>query len=140
MDEVFSSKNFLGLITVVKTSAQESEILSSVCDFLLWYGRDKTRTKYRKLWIAKSLSEPGASEHNRVETHDGSRRKMSSDEQENWSALPPGGRAYRRDNIVSQRPPGDFPVEFEGNVFKPITGYWKTGIDGMAPAYCCAPH
>src|SRR5207244_2844723 len=38
---------------------------------------------------------------------------------------------YRQDNIVSQRPPGDFPVEFEGEVYKPITGYWKTGQEGM---------
>ena len=34
-------------------------------------------------------------------------------------------------NIVSQRPPGDFPVEFEGKTYRPITGYWKTGVEGM---------
>ena len=40
-------------------------------------------------------------------------------------------RLYRQDNIVSQRPPGDFRVPFEGREFRPITGYWKTGQVGM---------
>ena len=57
---------------------------------------------------------------------------MNGEEVENWSVLPKGGRPYRQDNIVSQRPPGDFPVEFEGTTYRPITGYWKTGVDGMA--------
>ena len=57
---------------------------------------------------------------------------MTADEVENWSAIPKGSRPYRQDNIVSQRPPGDFPVEFEGNTYRPITGYWKSGIEGIA--------
>jgi adenine-specific DNA-methyltransferase len=35
------------------------------------------------------------------------------------------------DNLTSQRPPGDFPVEFQGKTIRPNRGYWKTGIDGM---------
>ena len=131
MDEVFGSENFISLVTVVKTSAQESDFLPSTNDYLLWYGRRKDSLKYRKLWGPKADSDPGTMEYNRVELPDGTRRRMTADETENWSLLPTGARAYRQDNIVSQRPPGDFPVEFEGKIYRPLSGYWKTGIEGM---------
>ena len=132
MDEVFGPKNFCALITIVKTSSQEAEMLPSVCDYLLWYATNAEAVKFRKLRIPKVAGEAGTTEYNRVELLDGSRRLMTEEEQEDWTKLPPGARPYRQDNIVSQRPPGDFPVEFEGKTYRPITGYWKTGIDGMA--------
>jgi adenine-specific DNA-methyltransferase len=132
MDEVFGARNFCALITVVKTSSQEADTLPNVCDYLLWYAMDAQAVKYRKLRTPKTFGEPGASEYNRVELLDETRRLMTEEEQEDWSSLPAGARPYRQDNIVSQRPPGDFPVEFQGRTYRPITGYWKTGIDGMA--------
>jgi len=56
---------------------------------------------------------------------------MTAEECGDWSRLPKNSRAYRQDNIVSQRPPGDFPVEFGKKTYRPLTGYWKTGIEGM---------
>ena len=131
-DEVFGPKHFVSLITVVKTSAQEAESLPNVCDYIVWYARDISKVKFRKLRTPKEFGDAAASEYNRVELGDGTRRLMTDAEQEDWSKLPAGARAYRQDNIVSQRPPGDFPVEFEGKTYRPITGYWKTGIEGMA--------
>jgi adenine-specific DNA-methyltransferase len=130
LDEVFGADNFLSVITFVKTSAQEAEELPSVCDYILWYAKDRERLKFKKLYEPKQ-GEAGASEYDRIELPDGSRRKMARDERENWNLLPPGAKAYRQDNIVSQRPPGSFPVEFEGEIYRPITGYWKTGEEGM---------
>ena len=131
MDEVFGAENFVSVITFVKTSAQEADELSSVCDYVLWYAKDKERIKFRALYEAKE-SEAGASEYDRIELLDGSRRKMTKEERDNRNTLPSGSKVYRQDNIVSQRPPGDFPVEFEGEVYRPITGYWKTGKEGMS--------
>jgi len=131
MDEVFGTKNFCSLITVVKTSAQEALLLPSVNDYVLWYAKDAARVKFRKIWMPKLVGEPGTSEYNRVELADGSRRMMSEDEADDWAQLPDKSRPYRQDNIVSQRPPGDFPVEFSGKTYRPITGYWKTGVEGM---------
>ncbi len=131
MDELYGARNFCSLITFVKTSAQETEILPSVCDYILWYSKDIEKVKFRKLYLPKQAGEAGTSEYNRVELPDGTRRVMTEDEQEDWTKLPPGSRPYRQDNMVSQRPPGDFPVEFDGKTYRPITGYWKTGIEGM---------
>lgn len=132
LDEILGAENFCGLVTFVKTSAQEALLLPSVCDYLLWYAKDKEKVKFRKIWRPKSTDDPGTAEYNRIELADGNRRSMTGQEVENWSVLPKGSRPYRQDNIVSQRPPGDFPVEFEGTTYRPITGYWKSGIDGMA--------
>lgn len=131
LDDIFGAENFCGLITFVKTSAQEALLLPSVSDYLLWYAKDKERVKFRKIWSPKSEDDPGTAEYNRVELPDGRRRSMTTEETENWLLLPKGSRPYRQDNIVSQRPPGDFPVEFEGQIFRPITGYWKSGIEGI---------
>src|SRR5947208_1017164 len=37
IDEVFGADNFCGVITFIKTAAQSAELLSGVCDYLLWY-------------------------------------------------------------------------------------------------------
>ena len=132
MDEAFDATNFLGVISVVKTSAQESDTLPNVCDYLVWYAKNKEWVKYRRLWLPKQSDEPGTNEYNRVQLADGTRRKMTIEEQDNWSLTPDGSRPYRQDNIVSQRPPGDFPVTFGSEIYRPLTGYWKTGIEGMS--------
>lgn len=120
MDEVFGAENFVSEITVVKTSAQEDLLLPSVCDYLLLYAKDSGRVKYRPIWMNK-IGEAGAAEYNRVD--EGSyRRRMTSAEETDKTFLQDGLRAYRQDNIVSQRPPGSFPVEFEGVTYVPH--YW----------------
>jgi adenine-specific DNA-methyltransferase len=131
LDDVFEAKHFCGLITFVKTSAQEALLLPSVSDYLLWYAKDKEKVKFRKIWRPKSSDDPGTAEYNRVELASGERRSMTADETANWAVLPKNSRPYRQDNIVSQRPPGDFPVEFAGRTYRPITGYWKTGVEGF---------
>ena len=129
MDEVFGSDNFVVIITVVKTSAQEDLLLPSVCDYLVWYAKKKVSIKFRKIWLSKE-DDPGISEYNRIEL--GSyRRLITVQEKENQAILPDNARLYRQDNIVSQRPPGDFPVKFNEVTYRPTTGYWKTGELGF---------
>ena len=132
LDEVFGEPNSVGLISVVKTSAQEDLLLPAVCDYVLWYAKDRALVKYRQSWLMKSRSDAGASDYNVVRLSDGTARRMTSNECENPTIIPEGARIYTQDNIVSQRPPGDFPVNFEGQTYKPLTGYWKTGVEGMS--------
>ncbi|HUM05368.1 MAG TPA: DNA methyltransferase, partial [Terriglobales bacterium] len=104
--------------------------MPTVCDYVLWYARNESSVKYRQIWLEKTLEDAGGSEYHRLELPDGRRRLMSATERDS-GVLPAGARQYRQDNIVSQRPPGSFPVTFEGKVFTPITGYWKTGVEGF---------
>ncbi len=61
MDEVFGSENFIVQISVVKRSPQPDDFISPVTDFLLWYGKSRTLTKYRRLFEAKAEAEAGSS-------------------------------------------------------------------------------
>lgn len=131
MDEVFGVGNFCGLITFSKTTSATSELLPSTSDYLLWYSKDLTRVKYRAIYLEKFFGGEGASAYSKVELPDGTRRSLTAEEKADPSMLEPGSRIYRIDNLTSQRPPGDFPVELNGRTFRPRRGYWKTGESGM---------
>lgn len=131
MDEVFGSENFVSLITFKKTSSATSELLPGVADHVVWYAHSIDSVKYRSLYDEKVAGEPGGTDYIYLELPDGTRRAMTKQERSREVALPPGARILTLDNMTSQRPPGDFPVEFEGHTFRPATGYWKTGVEGM---------
>jgi adenine-specific DNA-methyltransferase len=132
MDEVFGSGHACGLIAFAKTTGATSDLLPTTTDFLLWYARDIARIKYKQLYLSKIHGGDGASAYSRVELADGARRAMTPAERADPSSIPNEARIYRIDNLTSQRPPGDFPVEFNGRTFRPRRGYWKTGEKGMA--------
>jgi hypothetical protein len=50
MDEVFGEQNFVSLITFQKTTGQTSGLLPGISDYLLWYARDRERTRFRQLF------------------------------------------------------------------------------------------
>jgi adenine-specific DNA-methyltransferase len=130
LDEVFGRADFVSLITFAKTSSATSELLPGVSDYLLWYARDISRLKYRQLYFEKYAGEEGRGAYNRIENPDGERISISE-------AIKNGVdtrqcRLYRLDNLTSQRPPGDFPVELDGKMYRPQKGYWKTSEPGFA--------
>jgi adenine-specific DNA-methyltransferase len=131
MDEAFGPDNLCALIAFAKTSSATAELIAGTMDFLLWYARDRGRVKYRQLYSDKEVGGEGATAYNRIELPDGRRRPMTAQERATPTLLPPASRVYTLDNLTSQRPPGDFPVELEGRVFRPRRGYWKTGEEGM---------
>lgn len=131
MDEVFGPKNIVALIPFAKTGGQTSDVLSSVCDYLVWYAKDFERVKYRQLYFQKERGGTGSGEYSWIELPSGERRRATRLESENENLLPEGTRFFIPDNLTSNRPPGDFPVNFEGQVGSPKKGYWKTGNVGM---------
>jgi adenine-specific DNA-methyltransferase len=127
MDEVFGSSNFVSLITVVKTTSASSELLAGICDYLVLYAKNKTSVKYNQVYLEKFLGGQGTAGYTWVQDINGNRRRMEKDENltENQH------RICAIDNLTSQRPPGDFPVDFRGMQITPKRGYWKSGIEGM---------
>jgi adenine-specific DNA-methyltransferase len=111
MDEVFGSENFVSLITVRKTTSEGSSLIGSTSDFLIWYGKDRTRTKFRAIYQTRS---------DKAE----SRYDQSAHE----------GRSYRLDNITSSRPAGDGDVTaftWNGQTYHPGKGTFKTTEEGL---------
>lgn len=126
--DVFGEPNFVGVITVKKTSSASSDLLPGVADYLLWYAKDITRIKFKQIYQQKLAGGAGGGQYGSVEFHDGVRRRISPDE--DVEQLMAVGRIFRLDNMTSQRPPGDFPIFIDGREIRPVRGYWKTGEEG----------
>jgi adenine-specific DNA-methyltransferase len=134
MDEVFGSDNFCGVISFVKTSGAGSPaigtvLLPMVTDFILWYGKDRTFTKYRQLY---ELTQPEPNGFPAIEFPDGSWRRLTADERNGRTSIV--GRYLRTDNLTSQSgaPSTRFPVTIDGRPYLPSgRSYWKTNSSGM---------
>jgi adenine-specific DNA-methyltransferase len=106
-----------------------------VCDYILWYGKDRSATKYRSLYQTKEIGKPGAMNYSGVELPDGMRRPLAKSERTRPETLPDGARLFSADNFTSAsmgREKGEgaacwFPVEHEGKVYRPYErSRWKT--------------
>ncbi|MCC7150971.1 MAG: site-specific DNA-methyltransferase, partial [Rubrivivax sp.] len=128
MDEVFLEENLCAQLTVVKTASQSAELIAGTADYVLWYAKDRDTVKFRAPLAAKGFETDKSGVYRWLRGDDGKVRPLT--EPERAAGLTAG--VYRLDNITSQRPPGDFPVEVNGRQFGPGKGYWKTGELGMA--------
>jgi len=135
MDEVFGSENFCALIVARKSGGTTSELLASPVDYLLWYGRCRERTKYRRLFQQKTGGSEGAGVYSRAMSPDGADwRKLTPGEMADPSLVPEGWRVFRVDVVTSQgfRTHTTAPFEFEGKTYHPgANSNWKATLEGM---------
>ena len=135
MDEVFGADNFCAMISFRKSGGTTALLLPAPADFILWYGRDRTRTKYRQLYTEKKGGAEGAGVYVRLKSEDGqTTRLMSQEERTDPSRVPPGWRIYRLDVLTSQgfRTNTTVPFEFDGKTYHPgANSNWKATIEGM---------
>ena len=135
MDEVFGEDNFVCLITFMKASAQTSNYLSSSSDYLIWYARDRIRTKYRALLLEKVIGMSGAAGYVNVESPDGTTRRLNHEEAVNPLLIPTGDRVFQSDHLRGTRSPN--PSDFAAFTFQAQTynanrqWCWKTNEDGL---------
>ena len=104
MDEVFGDTNYVGEIAFIKTSGLVSNYLSDRFDYLLWYGKNSERTKFRQPYLLKSREEGTASTYTWIRNTSGDYRGMTRDER-SAGGIPDGYFAYKPDNITSQGNP-----------------------------------
>ena len=131
MDEVFGEINCCAQIIASKTTGQSADLLAGTCDYVLWYARNIGKTKFRKSLQQKTADSDVANVYRWFAEDDGSIRAIKDIDEKRDLYKRQSHRVMRFDNIVSQRPPGDFPVEFQGKKFGPGKGYWKTGERGF---------
>lgn len=133
LDEVFGSENFIAIIVLQKTSAPTDKYVPTVSDFILWYGKDRSSTKYRQLQREKGVGVEGGSQYTWVELPDGTERRLTSDERETPSLIPNDGRVFAASDASSSHEYslGKEPVEFRGRTFTPGGRYWSTSPEGM---------
>jgi adenine-specific DNA-methyltransferase len=140
LDEVFGSENFISFIAFKKTTGATADFLAGATDYLLWFGKDISQTKYRPLYKEKALGGEGAGNYGWLQLDDGVRRRLTKEEITQQSALPKKARVFAFDNLTSQsigRDKGEgaaswFKVPFEGRIFEPsMQVRWKTNEAGM---------
>jgi adenine-specific DNA-methyltransferase len=133
MDEVFGSENFVSSIYFATTGGFETNVLSRVGDYLLWYSKNRVIVKYRQLYSDKEYQEADSA-YKYIELSDGIRRQMTQEEKENLISNPIGKKIYTLGDLCGQDPPNQAtPFEFEGKIFYPTANsYWKANYpDGM---------
>src|SRR5690606_27647497 len=98
---------------------------------LVWYGKERSRVKFNPLFLPRE----GVNwvNYDFVKLPDGSYRKMTKEEKERPEKIPNGAKVYRRSPLTSpsRSETTSMPVEFEGKVYSPGKGGWKTNIAGF---------
>lgn len=117
LDETFGRENFCSVITVAKTSGASSpsartNIIASICDYVLWFARKKRVVKYRPLFKQKTPGDEGSGNYRFIEAPDGSRRAMSTEEFRDPVKVPNGCRIYRLSSTSSQTRGSEPPPKF----------------------------
>lgn len=143
MDEVFGPENFVSQVAFQTTTGAGSfavgtNVLSSVADYIIWYGRDANAVKYRQLFRMKTPDAARNSGYTRADFPSGERRTVDASE---VSSLPTGTRIFAADNFVSQTTRTGqttvFPIQLDGKSYSPRKGGWKTnrsGVDNLLKA------
>ena len=132
IDEVFGDENFVSLITFRKSNISlGSKLLGSVVDYLIWYAKDKTKIKYRGLFLEKSIGKERGSNYQYVEDTAGNRRRITTEDTENnfkdlrvFSLLDMLSSGYTESCI--------YDIQFKGELFSPKFGKsWQTTKEGF---------
>lgn len=143
MDDVFGSENYVDQLIYQKTtgagSPNELKAPASVCDYILWFAKNKENLKFRNLFVRKVFGGEGSSAYKKIELEDGTRMSISEWEKQNntvfnYNNRPANSRIYGLDNLTSQSGGdiGRFDIEFEGNIYTvPRGNVWKTNEDGI---------
>lgn len=126
MDELFGDENFISEISFVTTGGVKQSFLASRTDTLLWYGKDREQTKFRRVFSRKSFEDGSAKTYTWIETDGGIRRGLTTDEK-TQSSPPAGSRVYRPGNVTTQGNPV-FEFLYRGKIY---SRPWKTTPTGM---------
>jgi adenine-specific DNA-methyltransferase len=129
MDEVFGEEQFVSAIVVQKTASATSDLLSGLADYVLWYAKRKSHIKYRALYFDK-VGRGSDSRYDQCEDEMLQRRALTKEERLD-DAAQASLRRFQLSALTSTKPPGDFPVPYQGKSFRPRTGFWKTGESGF---------
>jgi adenine-specific DNA-methyltransferase len=135
LDEVFGDENFVAQVSFKKTGAFETALIQRNFDHLVWFARNRSTVKYRRLFSSDDPTSEDTPFFDFCQAVNGFRRPLSSMEKADPSRLPEGVRLLARNPLTSDGASASlgYNLEFEGETF-PIKGnqHWKTTRDGMS--------
>ena len=134
MDEVFGEENFVAGIVITKTTSATSLYMAGTCDYILWTAKNYKALKYRQPFREKRAGEAGATLYNRIQSADGGTvRALSKGEDYERDFSHEGWFLVTSDNFLSQSGgrTTQQPFLFQGEMYRPSTGGWKTNSEGI---------
>ena len=134
MDEVFGEENFVAGIVITKTTSATSLYMAGICDYILWTAKNYKALKYRQPFREKRAGEAGAALYNRIQSADGGTvRALSKGEDYERDFSNEGWFLVTSDNFLSQSGgrTTQQPFLFQGEVYRPSSGGWKTNSEGI---------
>ena len=57
MDEIFGTMNFMSLISFRTKIPRNAAHIPNIADYLVWYAKDKTKAKFRRLFVPRNYGE-----------------------------------------------------------------------------------
>ena len=123
LDEIFGAANRMATISYTTTGDSSASTLPQVADYLLWYARDRSQSKYRQLYESLTRAEivDFFSSYAMVEFPNGEFRKLRPQERfDPDKYLPEDARIYRRMPLDSQgvsQTGRSEPYNWKGRVF-----------------------
>ncbi|MDH7478968.1 MAG: site-specific DNA-methyltransferase, partial [Syntrophomonadaceae bacterium] len=133
MDEVFGVKNFVSLISFQKTGGMASNYLGRTVDYLIWYGKEKSKLKYNQLYLQRSAGDTALDRYDMVLLSNGKSRRLTPEEIES-NKIPEGGRRYQLAPLYSEGATKNVEQGFlfQGKTYYPrVDTHWKTTIEGL---------
>lgn len=134
LDEIFGNNNFISQIGFMKTAGLASDFLASVNDYLLWYGKDREQTKFRRLYSLKDLGTEGSSQYTWVEKPNEAERPLTTNELAAPSSIKGDSRIFSHQSAYTagSATTTDFDFNWEGQTFLLPKGQrWRTTREGM---------
>lgn len=133
-DEIFGVENFVSMIYFRTTGGFETNQISRVGDFIVWYAKNKNNLKYHQLLEWKDpLKGDAHGNYRYVELPDGTRRSMTLEERNGFVSLPKDAKVFALTAMDSQGVASEtVPFEVNGKKYFPAANnHWKATIEGM---------
>ena len=79
MDEIYGPDNFIGQIVVQKAGSASGIYLPGICDYLIWFGKDKINTNTRTQFALRDVTTDDPDRFTGVLLPDGTRSSLSKE-------------------------------------------------------------
>lgn len=128
LDEVFGDRNFITSFVFKKTGSMSGNYVSGIADYILWYGKNKEFTKFRRLLTERS-DEAIDSGFSNIELVNGLNRRLTTKELRGEDSMPLGRRFQTAPLMSSGESKGENAYNLQGMTFKPKAGnHWKVSV------------
>ena len=137
MAEVFGRDNHVATIPYRTNTNQSTRLLPEVGNWLIWFGKNKTTTKYNQLYEPLSRKETIAhmSSYAMCELSDGTTRNLTSKEKEDPELIPAGSRIFQSMGLLSSQTSTtgrSDPLEWQGKTYHcPPGNHWRVSREGI---------